>query len=393
MSRLASHLPPDPDPPKKRNHAEAEGDEGTLEVHDYPVKLEGDYSPLLEFFGFDPNEWIVVEPVRVGKWQQSKRLENGDRDTVWLYSYRAQFRRRTPAQIMADDELDRLAARVRKPRRIPGTGLGEPVTYVHHQGDEQAGKGEGGGLEALAEREAAVLARSLEQIKRLRKAGVNIEQIADVSAGDRVENIFGHYPSQARTTATLRKQIGFAVDLDTERLEALSAFGVPIVAMRTPSNHGEMRQVIGQSPYTSASDNLDLTIADLVRRVTERTVIADQIRWEIPHDEWITTTVLSGVPVALSHGHKAKGSIGEWVRKQRDYLHFHHGVRVRVFMLGHFHHAHVEDVGGTTLIQTPSLDGGSPYFEAMTGERSAHGALGYVVGDHLRTGWDHMVIL
>lgn len=390
--RLSSHTPPEPEN-KQRNHAEATGDEGLLEVFDYPVKLEGDYAPLLEFFGFSAEEWYVVEPVRVGKWQQSKRLENGDRDTVWLYSYRASFRRRTPEQIFADDELDRLAARVKKPRRTLGTGIGDPVTYVHHQGDEQAGKREGGGLEALAEREAEVLQHSLETIKRLRKSGVNIEAIADVSAGDRVENIFGHYPSQSRTTSTLRKQIGFAVDLDTERLEAFASFGVPIVAMRTPSNHGEIRQVIGQSPYTSASDNLDLTIAELVRRVIERTTIADQVDWKIPHDEWITTATLSGVPVGLTHGHKVNGRVTEWVRKQRDYLHFHHDVRIRVMMMGHLHHAHIEDVGGTTLIQTPALDGGSPYFEALSGTRSAHGALGYVVGEHLRTGWDSMVVL
>lgn len=386
--------PPPPEQPKQRNHAEASGDEGTLEVFDYPVRLEGDYSPLLEFFGFEPAEWEVLEPVRVGKWQQSKRLENGDRDTVWLYSYRARFQRRSPAQVMAEEELDRLAQRVRmKPRRSVGAGLGEPVTYVHHQGDEQAGKREGGGLEALAQREHEVLERSLQNVQRLRKAGVNVQAIADVGAGDRIENIFGHYGSQGRTTATLRKQIGFAVDLDTERLEAFAQFGLPIVAMRTPSNHGEIRQVIGQSPYTSASDNLDLTIAELVRRVMDRTALGPQVQWHIPHDEWVTTAVLSGVPVGLTHGHKVKGSPADWVRKQRDYLHFHHDIRIRLMLMGHLHHAHIEDIGGTTLIQTPSLDGGSPYFEALTGTRSAHGALGYVVGEHLRTGFDLLAIL
>ena len=390
---LKDRQPPDPQQPKQRNRAEVLGDSGDLEVHDYPVRLEDDYSPLLEFFGFSATEWQVLEPVRGGKWQQSKRLENGDRDTVWLYSYRARFQRRSEAQILADDELDRLAARVRLPRRSPGTGLGPAVTYVHHQGDEQAGKAEGGGLEGLLSREHAVLEASLAAVKRLRKAGANIEAIADVSAGDRVENIFGHYPSQARTTATLRKQMGFAVDLDTERLEAFAGFAVPIQAVRTPSNHGELRQVIGQSPYTSASDNLDLTIADMVRRVIDRTRIADQVQWHIPHDEWITTCELSGVPVGLTHGHKVSGKITDWVQRQRDYLNFHQGVRLQLLLMGHLHHAHIQDIGGTTLIQTPSLDGGSPWFEASAGQRSHHGALGYLVGAHLRTGWDAMAVL
>lgn len=379
--------------PNGKNFAEEADGIGVLQVHDWPVYLEGDYGPLLEFFGFNPAEYEVADGVKVGKWQQSKRLDNGDRDTVWLYSYKANFRRRSQEQVLADDELELLAARVRKPRRIPGTGIGEPVTYVHHQGDEQVGKAEGGGLEGLLERENQVLEASLLAVKRLRKSGINIEAIADVSAGDRVENIFGHYPSQARTTATLRKQIGFAVDMDLERLEAFSMFDVPIKAMRTPSNHGELRQVIGQSPYTSASDNLDLTIAEMVERVIKRTHLSDQVEWFIPHDEWITTAILSGVPVGLTHGHKVSGKVTEWVRKQRDYLLFHHQIRIRLMLMGHLHHAHLEDVGGTTLIQTPALDGGSPYFEAISGTRSAHGALGYVVGEHLKAGFDHLTVL
>jgi hypothetical protein len=181
--------------------------------------------------------------------------------------------------------------------------------------------------------------------------------------------------------------------MDLERLEAFSMFDVPIKAMRTPSNHGELRQVIGQSPYTSASDNLDLTIAEMVERVIKRTHLSDQIEWFIPHDEWITTAILSGVPVGLTHGHKVSGKVTEWVRKQRDYLLFHHQIRIRLMLMGHLHHAHLEDVGGTTLIQTPALDGGSPYFEAISGTRSAHGALGYVVGEHLKAGFDHLTVL
>jgi hypothetical protein len=367
---------------------------GRLETGKIPVELTDDFSPLLTFFGFSPDEFEVIDDtVKVAKWQQSKRLESGDRDTIWLYSYKARFRRRSPAQILADEELDRMAALVRAPRRTLGAGLGPGVTYVHHQGDEQAGKGAGGGLDGLLTREQDAVERSLDAIKRLRKAGHNIEAIADVSAGDRVENIFGHYPSQARTTATLRKQMGFAVDMDCARLEAFAAFGLPIIAPRTPSNHGEIRQVIGQAPYTSASDNLDLTLAELSKRVLDRTKIADQIDWQIPHDEWMTTFELSGVPVGLTHGHKVQGKIADWTRKQRDYFHFHHQTRLSIIMMGHHHHAQIEDVGGTWLIVTTSLDGGSEWFEASQGQRSLHGALGYLVGSSLRSGWDCITFL
>ena len=380
---------------KSKNNAEAHGDVGKLEIYDYPVALEGDYSPLLEFFCFSPTEWQVIEPVRVGKWQQSKRLESGERDLVWLYSYRAQFKRISPEQILSDIDLDASAAavRVRTPKKSLGVGLGPEVAYVHLQGDEQTGKAEGGGLEGLLSRETEVVERSVETIKALRKGGANITSIVDLAAGDRIENIFGHYPSQSRTTDTLRKQIGFAVDMDVARTEALAQFGMPMTKAYTPSNHGELRQVIGQSPYTSASDNLDLTIAEYVRRVIERTKIADQITWEIPHDEWITVLEIAGVTCGLTHGHKVSGKVTEWVRKQRDDIYFHDGKRLVLMFMGHLHHAHIEDCAGTTLIQTPTIDGGSPYFQALSGQRSTHGALGMIVGKDLRAGFDKVTWL
>jgi len=393
---LKDDLEPKEPEPKVRNYASVDGDSGVLELHDHPVQLEGDYSPLLQFFGFSPKEWQVVEPVKVSKWQQSKRLESGERDLVWLYSYKATFKRISPEQLLADSDLEAAAAsvRVRTVKKALGTGLGPEVAYVHLQGDEQAGKAEGGGLQGLLARESEVVERSIEAIKALKKSGANITRIVDLSAGDRVENIFGHYPSQSRTTDTLRKQIGFAVDMDVARTESFAQFGLEITKVYTPSNHGEMRQVIGQSPYTSASDNLDLTIAEYVQRVLERTKIASQIQWEIPHDNWITIFEMCGVTAGLTHGHKAPSSrVPEWVRKQRDDIYFHDHQKITIMFMGHLHHFHIEDCAGTTMIQTPSLDGGSPYFQASSGVRSTNGALGMIVGGHLKAGFDKVTLL
>ena len=42
-----------------------------------------DWSPILKSFGLDPDVFEVEgDKVRMSKWQQSKRLENGDRDTA-----------------------------------------------------------------------------------------------------------------------------------------------------------------------------------------------------------------------------------------------------------------------------------------------------------------------
>jgi hypothetical protein len=55
---------------------------------------------------------VVDDTVRMSKWQSSKRLENGDRDLIWLYSYKARFKRRTAT--LADLDIDELRSRVAK---------------------------------------------------------------------------------------------------------------------------------------------------------------------------------------------------------------------------------------------------------------------------------------
>ena len=385
----------EPEQDKPLGHVEVSSTGARIETGPLAEPIGDDWTPILESFGLDAGAFEVVDDtVRMSKWQQSKRLESGERDIVWLYSYRAQFRKRAPEQLLADVDLEASAraVRLRRPHKAV-KGHGPEVAYVHLQGDEQSGKAEGGGLEGLLTRETDVVERSVATIKALRKAGANITSIVDLSAGDRIENIFGHYPSQSRTTSTLRKQIGFAVDMDLARTEAFAAFGLPIVKAYTPSNHGELRQVIGQSPYTSASDNLDLTIAEYVKRVIDRTPLAGQVEWHIPHDEFITTLDIAGLPCGLTHGHKVTGKVTDWVRKQRDDIHFHDGKRLVLMFMGHLHHAHIEDCAGTTLIQTPTLDGGSPYFQAATGTRSTHGALGMLVGSGLRAGFDKVTWL
>lgn len=376
------------------------GDEGELSVGrgNIPVELTDNFDDLLVFFGLSPEHFEVLDDsVKVSKWQTSKRTESGDRDVIWLWSYKARFVRKSTKTLEAlldlQDAIDRAKARTKTmkyPKKSLGIGLGAPVTYAHVQGDEQTGKSEGGGLEGLRNREEQVLENSLNLIHNYMKRGINIDCILDSINGDRVENIFGHYPSQARTASTLRNQLDFAVDMDLARTEAFAALGLPIKKVYTPSNHGEIRQVIGQSPYTSESDNFDLIIGEMTQKIVSRLSFADQVDWFIPHDEPISTLVVSGVPVGVTHGHKVRGKISDWVLRQRDMRTFHDDFRMRILLMGHFHHFYAEDISGTTVIMTPTLDGGSPYFEAGYGDRSMHGALGLLISDSFAFGWSEI---
>jgi hypothetical protein len=331
----------------------------------------------------------------MSKWQSSKGTEGGGRDVIWLYSYQAKFRKIVnPIDVV--DDLDSVLAKVSayKPaKRTPGSTPLEPIAYVHQQGDEQTGKGLGGGLSGVVGRAQDVVDRSADRLKALLKTHPNITSIVDAANGDVVENIFGHYPSQQRTTDTLRKQFSTGRWMDINRTTTFSSFGLPISKVYCTDNHGEMRQSIGMAPFTSESDNLTLILAESVRDVLDQSDVSDQITWYIPHDEWWTLLTVEGLNIAVGHGHKAKGAIGQWVKNQRDNLTVHKDFRPHLALLGHKHHFMALDVSGTTMIQTPSLDGGSPFWEAISGDYSRPGVVSYLAGLQYNQYFSDLVVL
>jgi len=399
--------PPEDDDPESLMQGKASvkitGDTGVIETGRLTERItaETGWDPVLRILGFDdPENWIVLEDtVTMASWEQSKALEDGTRSTIRLYSYRARIQRRTHEIEMADEELSDAVKRMRKKRytinRTLGTGLGPEVGWVHHQGDEQAGKDKNnGGLQRLEDVEAFVLESSIKAMKSHMKRGANIVAILDNAAGDRIENIFGHYPSQGRTTETLRKQKAYATESDIARTEVFAELGLPITKVYTPSNHGEMRQVLSQPSFSSESDNWDLIIAEDVKRVIDRSPIADQITWHIPHDEPVTYFDFCGVGLGATHGHKADGkNLPKWVLGQRDKASYHDDFKARIMLMGHKHHFHLEDVSGTMLVQTSSLDTGSRFFEDGYGIKATGGALAFLVGPHFSTYMDSLTFL
>ena len=383
----SKHVLPDGVPRLPVIEIEPEGGTFTTGPRDTPIT---DWSEILLSFGLNPDHFTVVDDtVRISKWQQSKGHADGTRDVVWLYSYRARFRRVTDAERTLAAELAQAVERVRawKPARPAKTGTGPEVVYAHVQGDEQAGQDGLAGLELLAENQANVLQNAIQNIKRLRKAGHNIVGILDCATGDVVENVMGHYASQPRSTATLRAQLGFAVEADITRTLAFAELGLPITKVYTPSNHGEIRPGLGADPLTSASDNLDLVVAEAAERWFYGRAASQQITWHIPHDEWVTVVTVNGVTIGVTHGHKVKGKPADWLRLQRDYFNFHHGKRLQIMFMGHRHHHHTQDVSGTTLIQASTLGRNGDYWEAATGERATHGAVGLLIDPTHPMGW------
>jgi hypothetical protein len=355
--------------------------------------IADDWSPILRSFGLDPDVFMVVDDkVKMSKWQQSKRTESGDRDIVWLYSYKAVFKRRVGISLTENDFTKyRKELANYKPKKVVKTSNEKPSTFVVNWADWQLGKSAGGGIKSSIERIQESFDKTVDRINELRKLGRNITEIAIVNMGDPVEACTGHYPSQEFSVqATQRQQLLLALDLWTLGVKTIAPLAEKVTFIGTLSNHGEWQRRNGKQ-FTTDSDSADGFLADALKRIFENTgFITD---WLIPHDEMCVQKELNGVPVAFTHGHKVSGKEIDWLRGQSIKLLRDHGKEPKLWVTAHKHHVKVDDMGMWWRFQCPSLDGGSKWFEDLAGMWSTPGTLTFLVGEHDKNFWSDMSVL
>jgi hypothetical protein len=353
-----------------------------------------DWTSILLSFGLDPNVFEVSDDkVRMSKWQSSKRLENGDRDLIWLYSYKATFTRRKAPKI-TDSDVDEIRKSLRKFKTTSvKTSLEAPSTFVVLWSDWQLGKSSTG-VKGTTQRILNSFDKTATRIKELQRAGRNIEQIAFVNLGDPIECVSGHYASQNFSVElTMRQQLLLALDLYTLGINTLS----PLVPKRkfisTLSNHGEWTRNGSGKAQTTDSDSADGFLSDALQRIMDGYDLIDD--WHIPHDEMTTQVNLSGVECAFTHGHKITGKEFEWLRGQTLRLLKDNGSEPQLWFQGHKHHFLATDFGPFTRFQAPSMDtdgehssNGSKWFTDMSGQwSSSPGTLTMLVGQHDKKKW------
>lgn len=353
-----------------------------------PIQFAKDWDSVLEGFGLDPTIFYVVDDtVKMSKWQTSKRTDDGDRDVVWLYSYKARFALRAPQ--IEEVDLDVLRGKISKwkpPKSFsPKSLTGEECTFVVTMADWQIGKA---GVAETVERLRVSLEGVLARVKELRKAGRNITAVALLNMGDPSEGCDGNYASQRFSVElTQRGQLNLVMDLWTQWVAALQ----PDVFASVLCNHGEWTRNGGSKPVTTDSDNVGGYLGDTLKRVFEGRVDAPS-GWHIAHDEMVQVINLSGVEVAITHGHKITGKEFEWLQGQGQRVQYETGRMPRVWVTAHRHHVAVEDFGPFWRLQCPSQDGGSKWYSDSTGKWASPGTMTFLVGEHDARGWSDLAI-
>lgn len=398
--RLAS--PPDKDGAKENGDFRY-GADGSVIGGDFTgIQSEGpltNWDHVFEKFILDPELFeIIGDTVRASTWQSSKRTDDGDRDIINLFSYRASFRRKTSNAITeADVAAAQKRARAWKlPRRIPGTGLGEPVAAVLNLADMQLHKSEGGGVEATLDRLYDGLENFQRTLNRNRKH-LNVDELVVVNNGDPFEGIAGNYAAQTHTVqGGLRAQMNTVLDVWSSYARELFPQFDKGQFVSVLCNHTEFgRQGGSAKSITSDSDNGGAFLAETLKRILDATPGFDHVDYTIPHDEMNVYTTAANVPMAFNHGHKIPGSdatgFTKWLDGQARGDQRAH--EARIWVTAHRHNFQAWDLGSTFAFSCPSCDGGSKWLRDSTGKFSRSGILSFLVGEHHPLGWSDVAFL
>jgi hypothetical protein len=218
---------------------------------------------------------LLDDTVRMSKWQSSKRLENGDRDLIWLYSYKARFKRKSLTalnRLDIDDMRSRVAKWKPSAKTVVKPSDGVPCTFVFNWADLQLGKSAGGGVAATVERMVDSIGAGVKRIKELQRAGHNIEGVAFTNMGDPFEGCDGNYASQLFTVElTQRQQLLLGIDLFAKAITTLAPLTPQLDVIGVLCNHGEwMRR--GGKQVTSDSDNSGGFLLDALYRILDNNV-------------------------------------------------------------------------------------------------------------------------
>lgn len=344
-----------------------------------------DWAAIIRELGLDPADWTVDEsqPVQVRTW------DSGDRR---CYYYRATVK---PAGSRESADLDALIARVRRHKKSPPAASERPErAFLVLLSDWQAGKGEGGGYEALVERVERLREAVPRRVRELARIGAPVDRIYVMSLGDLVESCDGHYPMQSFSVdLDRRQQVKLVRRLLVDLITHWSSLAPRIVLGAVPGNHGENRQ--GGKAYTSFEDNDDLAVVEQVGEILAANPDAyGHVSVVIPDGDMTLTLDLAGCIAAFAHGHQARrgtgvsGKILSWWRDKAQA--FHPVGDARLLFTGHYHHYVAVEDGPRTWMQCPALDGGSRWFEEQGGPTTRTGTLTMTVD---QSGWDHLAIL
>lgn len=377
------------------------GPDGGEFVDVQTVEPVTDWTHIFRRFNLDENVFEVEgDSVRCSTWQSSKGLEDGTRDVVNLFSYRAKFRRKRTATNGLDPVaiLAKLRSNTTPAQRNIGDRAGSPSTFHMSINDIQLGQSYNGGSAATIKQFYAYIALCAARVHELRAIGRRLERLVVVVGGDLGEGCT-IYPNQSFNLDLDRKQQSEGIiALILHALDTMAPLFASVTVLACKGNHGENR-INGK--MTTLNDNDDTHAVEMVKLALSRDPNMQHIDWTIAGEEAAVSTRVYNWVLSTTHGDVyAKGVSGATTeRKAHAWMKNMAAGRKRfgdlsntdVLVTHHFHHDEMADWGDTLWRQTPSQDRGSPGFSQATGTYSVPGMLTWVMTPESR--WQDEAVL
>ena len=342
--------------------------------------------------GFDPKEFEIIEPFEVRTWTANM----GAGETEQFYYYKAKIISKNPTNSKDFDYknlLKEIKAYKGQPQKITGNS-----SFVVCLSDWQMGKRDGDGTQGIVKRIEQMIPDVTARIKDLKKNGVDLANLYVFGLGDIVEGCDGFYPMQEFSVEyDLRRQKMIARRLLIKAIKTWAPLFKNVVVACVPGNHGENRK--NGKAFTSFGDNFDVSLFDEAQEILSENPAFKKIKFIIPENElWITLDI-SGTIVGLAHGHQFRTGGRYSHQKAVAWLSGQAFGMTDVgdsdiLISGHFHHLFVVNEGKRTLMQCPSVDGGSEWFENMTGKTSYSGTLTFsITPGKTQLPWDNLRVI
>ncbi|MFH8466041.1 hypothetical protein [Streptomyces sp. NPDC017991] len=206
---------------------------------------------------------------------------------------------------------------------------------------------------------------------------------------------FGTYENTAQQAYTndlsMTEMIRVHRRITFEGLDRLAGRFDRVVAATCGSNHGRVRR--GREAVGPPNDDWGIEVMSQIADAYARNTDAyGHVSFVMP-EKWRETVSLdiAGTTVGLAHGHQypRPEKAGDWWRAQsfgRQAI-----ADASILITGHYHHFRTQQLGNGRLhIQAPTLDNGSDWYTARSGEVSSAGLLVLSVSPN---GWDHLRLL
>lgn len=337
-----------------------------------------DFTELLKFFQYDPNEVKIVGSLGQSRWQViTKRRETDEGyaedpyETRWLTAYRFAL---APAATSGMDELMALINRkpARKAKALHGHGV-----FHWLVGDLQLGKIDGDSTEGIVNRYLDSLAAGVREFKLQQKrhaiSKIHLSFLGDCGEGNQSQG--GN--NMWRTHLTVTEQYRLFRRLELETIDAFLPYSLETDAVTVNGNHDRVQTQQATRMDDGHATEASIALADGLALNPAR---YGGVRIIVPSvDEGTITYDVAeghGEPTVMTHAHGhqwPKGQQFRWWSEQALNL---QSAGAGSFLLhGHTHEFDMKSKRDRTYICVPTFEAESTYWRQLHGDVARPGAV------------------